>query len=61
MIKLNVWRSHWVRLLVAFKAVYRAFQEQLCERERAIHELERKMEEKDRELHNIKLDNEAVC
>ncbi|CAK8567667.1 unnamed protein product [Lathyrus sativus] len=36
------------------------FQEQLCERERAIHELERKMEEKDRELHNIKLDNEAA-
>lgn len=36
------------------------FQEQLCERERAIHELERKMEEKDRELHKIKLDNEAA-
>jgi len=36
-------------------------QEQLCERERTIHDLERKMEEKERELHAIKLDNEAVC
>lgn len=36
-------------------------QEQLREREQAVHELERKMEEKDRELHAIKLDNEAVC
>ncbi|XP_028236181.1 uncharacterized protein LOC114415606 isoform X2 [Glycine soja] len=35
-------------------------QEQLCEREHTIHELERKMEEKDRELHSIKLDNEAA-
>ncbi|XP_027357300.1 uncharacterized protein LOC113866658 isoform X6 [Abrus precatorius] len=35
-------------------------QEQLCEREHTIHELERKMEEKDRELHAIKLDNEAA-
>ncbi|TKY74036.1 Reticulocyte-binding protein a [Spatholobus suberectus] len=35
-------------------------QEQLCERECTIHELERKMEEKDRELHAIKLDNEAA-
>ena len=36
-------------------------QEQLCEREQAVHELERKMEEKDRELDAIKLDNKAVC
>jgi hypothetical protein len=36
-------------------------QEQLREREQAIHELERRLEEKDRELHTIKLDNEAVC
>jgi hypothetical protein len=36
-------------------------QEQLREREQAIRELERKMEEKDRELHAIKLENEAVC
>ncbi|CAJ1974456.1 unnamed protein product [Sphenostylis stenocarpa] len=35
-------------------------QEQLCERERTFHDLERKMEEKDRELHAIKLDNEAA-
>ncbi|KAJ4726737.1 Reticulocyte-binding 2 a [Melia azedarach] len=35
-------------------------QEQLCEREQTIHELERKMEEKERELHAIKLDNEAA-
>ncbi|KAF2299490.1 hypothetical protein GH714_032175 [Hevea brasiliensis] len=34
--------------------------EQLLEREQAIHELERRMEEKDRELHAIKLDNEAA-
>jgi hypothetical protein len=47
--------------LVALKTIYLALQEQLLEREHAIHELERKMEEKDRELHNIKLDNEAVC
>ncbi|XP_062147780.1 uncharacterized protein LOC133856742 isoform X2 [Alnus glutinosa] len=35
-------------------------QEQLREREHAIRELERKMEEKDRELHAIKLENEAA-
>lgn len=35
-------------------------QEQLHEREQAIHDLGRKMEEKDRELHAIKLDNEAA-
>ncbi|GAV73244.1 hypothetical protein CFOL_v3_16730 [Cephalotus follicularis] len=35
-------------------------QEQLCEREQTILELERKMEEKDRELHAIKLANEAA-
>ncbi|KAK4836180.1 hypothetical protein QYF36_019559 [Acer negundo] len=35
-------------------------QEQLLERDRTIHELERKMEEKERELHAIKLDNEAA-
>ncbi|XP_050236547.1 uncharacterized protein LOC126686516 isoform X2 [Mercurialis annua] len=35
-------------------------QEQLHEREQAIHELERRMEEKGRELHAIKLDNEAA-
>ncbi|KAG5076827.1 hypothetical protein JHK82_055522 [Glycine max] len=35
--------------------------EQLCEREHTIHELERKMEEKDKELHSIKLHNEAIC
>ncbi|KAJ9130952.1 hypothetical protein P3X46_033916 [Hevea brasiliensis] len=34
--------------------------EQLLEREQAIHELESRMEEKDRELHAIKLDNEAA-
>ncbi|KAF5732440.1 hypothetical protein HS088_TW18G01135 [Tripterygium wilfordii] len=34
-------------------------QEQLHEREQMIHDLERKMGEKDRELHAIKLDNEA--
>lgn len=36
-------------------------QEQLHQSEHTIRELERKMEEKDRELHAIKLDNEAVC
>ena len=35
-------------------------QEQLCERQQTIHELERKMEEKERELHAVRLDNEAV-
>ncbi|KAE9608828.1 hypothetical protein Lalb_Chr08g0239801 [Lupinus albus] len=35
-------------------------QEQLRVREHTIHELQRKMEEKDRELHTIKLDNEAA-
>ncbi|KAL7214011.1 hypothetical protein ACSBR1_026439 [Camellia fascicularis] len=35
-------------------------QEQLHEMEQTIHELERKTEEKDRELHAIKLDNEAA-
>ncbi|KAK3042077.1 hypothetical protein RJ639_001779 [Escallonia herrerae] len=35
-------------------------QEQLLEREQAIHELERKMEEKERELHAIRLDSEAA-
>uniref|UniRef100_A0A5B7B017 DUF7725 domain-containing protein n=1 Tax=Davidia involucrata TaxID=16924 RepID=A0A5B7B017_DAVIN len=35
-------------------------QEQLLEREHTIDELERKMEEKERELHTIKLDNEAA-
>ncbi|XP_008234666.1 PREDICTED: uncharacterized protein LOC103333581 isoform X5 [Prunus mume] len=35
-------------------------QEQLHEREQTIHDLERKMEEKDRELHAIKLDNEVA-
>lgn len=40
--------------------LYLVVQEQLCEREQTIHELERKMEEKERELHAIKLDNEAV-
>jgi len=54
--------SHWLRIVGCLKkTVYLTLQEQLCERERAIHELERKMEEKDRELHKIKLDNEAVC
>ena len=36
-------------------------QDQLCERDQAIHELERKLEDKDRELQSIKLDSEAVC
>lgn len=36
-------------------------QEQLHEREQAIHDLERRMEEKGRELIAIKRDNEAVC
>lgn len=36
-------------------------QEQLLEQEQTILDLERKMEEKDREIHAIKLDNEAVC
>ncbi|KAL4019347.1 hypothetical protein IC575_023000 [Cucumis melo] len=35
-------------------------QEQLCERDQAIRELERKIEDKDRELQSIKLDNEAA-
>ncbi|KAG6753595.1 hypothetical protein POTOM_041577 [Populus tomentosa] len=35
-------------------------QEQLHERGQTIHDLERRMEEKDRELHAIKLDNEAA-
>ncbi|KAL7003676.1 hypothetical protein U1Q18_004825 [Sarracenia purpurea var. burkii] len=35
-------------------------QEQLQDMEHTIHELERKMEEKDRELHAVKLDNEAA-
>ena len=34
--------------------------ERLHEMEQTINELERKMEEKDRELHAIKLDNEVV-
>lgn len=34
--------------------------EQLREREQKIYELERRMEEKERELHAIRLDNEAV-
>lgn len=41
--------------------VYLIMQEQLHERDQTIHELERKLEDKDRELHAIKLDNEAVC
>jgi hypothetical protein len=40
---------------------YYAVQEQLHERGQTIHDLERRMGEKDRELHAIKLDNEAVC
>lgn len=36
-------------------------QEQLREREKTVHELERMMEDKDREVHAIKLDNEVVC
>ncbi|KAL9336470.1 hypothetical protein Peur_070958 [Populus x canadensis] len=39
---------------------YYAVQEQLHERGQTIHDLERRMEEKDRELHAIKLDNEAA-
>ncbi|XP_057507024.1 uncharacterized protein LOC130790098 isoform X7 [Actinidia eriantha] len=35
-------------------------QEQFYEAEKTMHELERKMEDKDRELHAIKLDSEAV-
>ncbi|KAJ6764668.1 hypothetical protein OIU74_023531 [Salix koriyanagi] len=35
-------------------------QEQLRERGQTIHDLERRMEDKDRELHAIKLDNEAA-
>ncbi|KAJ6418886.1 hypothetical protein OIU84_002123 [Salix udensis] len=35
-------------------------QEQLHERGQTIHDLERRMEDKDRELHAIKLDNEAA-
>uniref|UniRef100_B9IDL3 DUF7725 domain-containing protein n=1 Tax=Populus trichocarpa TaxID=3694 RepID=B9IDL3_POPTR len=35
-------------------------QEQLHERGQTIHDLDRRMEEKDRELHAIKLDNEAA-
>ncbi|KAE8647045.1 hypothetical protein Csa_023015, partial [Cucumis sativus] len=33
--------------------------EQLCERDQAIRKLERKIEDIDRELQSIKLDNEA--
>lgn len=36
-------------------------QEQLHEREQSILELERKLEEKDRELRAMKIDTEAVC
>lgn len=39
---------------------YFAVQEQLHERGQTIHDLDRRMEEKERELHAIKLDNEAV-
>ena len=35
--------------------------EQLREKEQRILEVERKMEDKERELHAIRLDNEAVC
>ncbi|RWW05010.1 hypothetical protein BHE74_00029850 [Ensete ventricosum] len=35
--------------------------EQLHEREQSILELERKLEEKDRELRSMKIDTEAVC
>lgn len=37
-----------------------AMQEQLQLRDQTIRDLERKLEDKDRELHAIKLDNEAV-
>lgn len=37
-----------------------AMQEQLQLRDHTIRDLERKLEDKDRELHAIKLDNEAV-
>lgn len=40
--------------------LYWVVQEQLLEREQTILELERKMDEKDRELLAIKRDNEAV-
>lgn len=40
--------------------LYLVVQEQLLEREQTILELERKMDEKDRELLAIKRDNEAV-
>lgn len=40
--------------------LYLVVQEQLLEREQTIRELERKMDEKDRELLAIKRDNEAV-
>ncbi|XP_075108005.1 uncharacterized protein LOC107761715 isoform X1 [Nicotiana tabacum] len=36
------------------------FQEQIHERDQKIYELERRMEEKERELHAIRLDNEAA-
>ncbi|XP_050251404.1 uncharacterized protein LOC126698306 isoform X1 [Quercus robur] len=60
-------RSEMVELQTTFDAWIKEhaiatakLQEQLREREQAVHELERKMEEKDRELDAIKLDNEAA-
>lgn len=58
----------WVSAFFSFAFVgcsecpFRRFvKEQLREKEQRILELERKLEDKERELHAIRLDNEAVC
>lgn len=45
---------------ISLSSVDFVVQEQLREKEQIIHDLEKKMEEKDRELLAIKRDNEAV-
>ncbi|XP_057774173.1 uncharacterized protein LOC130993339 isoform X2 [Salvia miltiorrhiza] len=63
----NIARSEITRIHNTFDAQLKEhgnvnvkLQEQLHEKEQKIRELERKMEDKDRELHAIRLDNEAA-
>lgn len=42
-------------------SIFWCLKEQLREREQAKHELEREIENKERELHAIRLDTQAVC
>ena len=52
---------HIIVLILDQLGYFFDMQEQLHEKEQAIRDLERRMEEKDRELISIKRDNEAVC